>query len=602
MFNLLAALAFLLLAGGVGGWIYWQTPKTQRTDLLYHKIRKEPLSLTVVERGALESADNRDVVCRVKAGTKASSLTIKWVIEDGALVKQGQLLVEVDDSALQDQLKAQKIVLDTARSNMVQAEENYKIVVSQAESDIATAKVAVDLADIDLKKYIEGDYLQSKKEIDGKIKLAQSDVEQQADRVAYTERMVKMKYLSSAQLQAEQSKMQAYEVTLKKAEEERRVLEDFTKQRSIKDFTNKLEEAKRALDRQGKQAKAKISQAETEQMTKRSIFDQEEDKFKDIEDQIANCRMYAPQDGLVVYYVSEQSRWGSGSSQSIVAQGEPVKEGQRLMRIPDLRRMLVNTKVHEAMVSRVQGEVWRPTGFSDALRGTMMFTVDPLSRVVAEHAVMDLKEKLYDADHQKVQDGQRASVRIDAFPDRVLPGHVKSVATVPSQNDWMSADVKVYQTLVSIDESVDGLKPGMSAEVTVKIDGTDDVVLALPLQAIIGGVEMGPKRKCYVRTAEGPKEREIFVGLANEKMAEIRDGLQEGEEVVMNPKALLGDRAKTRAPADDERPQQNGNGYNGKKKTDGKNGKAPVGKPGMNNGKGGPPIAGQKSQSPSTGS
>ena len=60
---------------------------------------------------------------------------------------------------------------------------------------------------------------------------------------------------------------------------------------------------------------------------------------------------------MVVYYVSEQSRYGSGSQQSIIAQGEPVKEGQKLMRIPDLRRMLVNTKVHEAMVSRVHGDV-----------------------------------------------------------------------------------------------------------------------------------------------------------------------------------------------------------------------------------------------------
>src|SRR5438105_2262527 len=145
----LAFAAFLGLAVGVGIFIWSQSPKTQRTDLLFHSVHREPLALTVVERGALESADNRDVVCRVRAGTKASSLTLKWVVDDGTLVKQGQLLVEIDDSALQDQLKVQKINLDTARANKIQSEENYKITVSQADSAIATAKVNLEIAKID---------------------------------------------------------------------------------------------------------------------------------------------------------------------------------------------------------------------------------------------------------------------------------------------------------------------------------------------------------------------------------------------------------------------------------------------------------------------
>ncbi len=561
--------------------------------MLFHKIRKEPLALTVVERGALESADNRDVICRVRAGTKAASLTIKWVVEDGTVVKQGQLLVEIDDSALQDQLKVQKITLDTAGANRTQTEENYKIVVSQADSDIASARIGVDLAKIDLQKYQEGDYLQSKKEIDGKIKLAESDCELQRERVAYTERMVKLKYLSPAQLQAEKSKLQGYDVQLDKAKEEQRVLQDFTKNRTVKDLTNKLDEAKRALDRQITQARAKLIQAESERMTKSSIFGQEEDKFQDIEEQITNCRLYSPQDGLVVYYMSEQSRFGSGSSQSIVAVGEPVKEGQRLMRIPDLRRMVVNTKVHEAMVSRVHGEQWKQTGFSDALRAASMFDSDPLSRLITQHAIPELKDKFHDLDHKKIEDGQKALVRIDAFPDRALPGHVKSIATVAAQQDWMSADVKVYQTLVAVDESVDGLKPGMSAEVTIQIDGAAEEVLALPLQAIVGGAEMGPKRKCWVKTPSGPQEREIIVGLWNEKMAEIRSGLEEGDEIVINPKVLLGDRAKVRTGSDTERPEQtNGQGGGEKKKDKGKGGSKPAGKGDYPKGGGMPPKGG----------
>ena len=214
------------------------------------------------------------------------------------------------------------------------------------------------------------------------------------------------------------------------------------------------------------------------------------------------------------------------------------------MRIPDLKRMIVNTKVHDAMVSRVHGEVWRQTGFSDTLRAAMLTQFDPVSRVAAQLAVMDMHDKFRAHDLELLQQGQPATVRIDAFPSRVLKGHVKSVATVPAQQDWQSADVKVYQTMVAIDESVEGCKPGMNAEVTIKVDGTTEPVLAVPLQAVVGGAELGPKRKCFVRTPTGTVERDIVVGLANERMAEIRSGLVEGDEVVLNPKVLVGEHVK----------------------------------------------------------
>src|SRR5438128_9788138 len=72
----LFGLGGVALLAAVVAIIWSQAPRVQRTDLLYHRVHREPLELTVVERGALESADNRDVVCRVRAGTKASQLTI----------------------------------------------------------------------------------------------------------------------------------------------------------------------------------------------------------------------------------------------------------------------------------------------------------------------------------------------------------------------------------------------------------------------------------------------------------------------------------------------------------------------------------------------
>lgn len=475
-----------------------------RTDLVTHRVRFERLELNIVERGALESAKNSDIYCTVKAGTKNSTVatTIKWVIDDGSSVKKGDLIVDLDDSGLGEQLKTQKITLDSAESDKIKSEEDYKIQVSQNESDIKTAEVNLQLAEIDLQKYKEGDYPQQLKIFEGNIKQSESDVEQQRDRVAWANRMVKKGYLTVTQAQGEQSKMESLEISLSKSLEDRRVLTDpvfGTGKREVTFRQNNVAEAKRALDRVKSQAHAKEIQARSLREAKKSIYLQELSRFKEIEDEIKKCKVFAPQDGMVVYFVPEQARGGGGAQQGIVAQGEPVREGQKLMQIPDLRSMLVNTKVHEALVSRVNS-------------------------------------------------GKPARVRVDSFPDLVLPGHVDMVATVSSQQDFFSADVKVYTTKVMIDQSVDGLKPGMSAEVTITVADALERVLTVPIQAIVGGAEMGKQRKCYVLTPQGPEERDIVVGQSNEKMAEIKEGLKDGDEVVLNPRVLAGDKAKVRQP------------------------------------------------------
>ena len=150
-------------------------------------------------------------------------------------------------------------------------------------------------------------------------------------------------------------------------------------------------------------------QARTDRDSKKSVHEQEFTKYKDIEEEIRKCKLYAPIDGLVVYYVPEQTRFGVGR-QALVAQGEAVTENQKLMQIPDLKHMYVNAKVHEALISQI---------------------------------------------HK----GLPASVRVDAMANRRLKAHVETVANTPSQQDFFASDVKVYATKAYIEEEVEGLFP-----------------------------------------------------------------------------------------------------------------------------------------------
>jgi multidrug resistance efflux pump len=573
--------AGLALFGILFAWLSYfviTRSKDVRADLVTHKVHYSPLEFTIVERGALESANNHDIVCRVKAKNQQTqtSTTIKWIIDDGTQVvhdrpkeeaksiivwdaknrswqenesgpngfarvvedrdeKTGRtiysdLLAELDDSGLIEQLKDQKIVVDKAQSDWIQAREVYNVKEEQYTIDKKTAETNLTLAKIDLEKYLKGDFPQALQDVEGRVKVAESDLEQQRDRAAWAQRMLKKGYYTVSQSDSEQSRLQSLELALAKVKTERKLLteEDYgDKKRKTTDYENKVTVAKAALSQVEGQWKATKVQFETDRDTKKSIYDQGEAKYNDIISEIKKCRLAAPQDGLAVYYVAEQTRWGIGR-QALVAQGESVAENQKLMQIPDLKHMFVNAKIHEAFVRRV---------------------------------------------HK----GQEASVRVDATGNRKLRAHVESVANTPSQQDWFAADVKVYATKVGIDEEVEGLKPGMNSEVTITVADALQHVLTMPITAVFGSTEMGPKRACLVLTANGPEEREIEIGMSNEKDVEVRSGVKEGEEVVINPVVLVGKRAKTREAGEFSKKESNG-GDSGYK--DGKGG-AP--------GKGGPP-------------
>lgn len=542
--------------------------------LLLHEVKRGPLSLTVKQRGNVESANNQDIVCRVKTGSRSAggNVFIRWVIPDGSRVAQGDKLIELDDSALKEEARAKRIEVDSAEGNMLVAQQQYNIIQSQSVSDKATAEVAIQLAALDLEKYCgleqgtldgitlpellemvptlyatdpeTGEYRQLLDDVTGRLKLAEADLQMWRDRVAWTQRMVRMGYLSPTQAQSEESSLASAVEALSKVEREREVLTRFDRRKMITDYASLLAEALRARDRVIQQSEAAEGQAYQDYLTKRSIYIQTLDQLNEVEDQVEFCTIYAPNDGMVVYVVNERSRYGN-SDEGMIAEGVAVHEGQKLMQLPDLSQMQVTLKVHESVVMNLRPDVFSDTGFCDALVDVQSaLALDPFDRLsrglIRRPMLTRLEQSFREYDQVKIADGQEATIKVDAVSGRLLHGHVKSVATVATQ-EWYQPEVKMFPTVVTIDEQVEGLRPNMSAEVTIHLADTVQNVLTLPIQAVVGGPELGDVRECFVMTPSGPEKRSIEIGANNETVVEIRDGLTEGEVVVLNPKVLLGE-------------------------------------------------------------
>jgi HlyD family secretion protein len=596
-------------------------------------VKKELLRVTIIERGSLESAENGDITCRVKAGTKGSTNAsiIKWIIDEGSAVKAGDPVIDLDDSGYQDDLKTKRNNVNRAYSDWVQAKTDYTYQEIENESNKKTAEVNLIQKVLELRKYVgelagakllkmksqeqiiaymRSDFekdvykesadnggkftsgvVQTIASLEGNIENARSDKESWLDRAAWSQRMVKKSLLTLSQADSDQSKLASMEIALRMAEGSLDIYRRFDLEQQITTKWNDVMEARRNVKKVDIQATSKLEQKKATEISTRSIYDQEYDRLRDQEKDEKFYKIVAPQDGMVVYFVPEQSKGGIGSVQSVVAQGEPVREGQKLMRIPNLSKMVVNARVHEAMVSKLKGERVRPTGYSDILRATFTLGRNDLFAVASYYDVVeDMRDKNKDKDFQVTFPGHEARIRVDAYPGKIYKGHVKSVATVSAAAEFFSSDIKVYQTMVSIDDSTleENLRPGMSAEVTITADETRQPVLVIPIQSVVGNVSMGADRKVYVLDADGyPVMRDIVVGLSSDKLVEVRSGdLKEGDKVVINPRSLLPEKSdmkpgtpSTRRGADSD----DGGAKKGKKKGEGPGG--PGGMPPGNDGK-----------------
>jgi hypothetical protein len=214
-------------------------------------------------------------------------------------------------------------------------------------------------------------------------------------------------------------------------------------------------------------------------------------KQEKLDRQIKNCKLIAPIDGIVVY-ANDPNRFGS--SQTQIEEGASVHERQKIFSLPDINKMRVNTKVHESMV-----------------------------------------------DHLKP--GLRARIRVDAFANQLLTGTVEEVAPLPDPSSFLSSDVKVYTTRVSIDKGLTGLRPGMSAQVEILVANLPNV-LSVPVQAVL---EYKGKDHVAVMTQDRYEWRDVSLGTTNDRHVEILKGVKTGDRVVLNPTSLMSEEEKREA-------------------------------------------------------
>jgi HlyD family secretion protein len=205
-------------------------------------------------------------------------------LTEGTHVEKGDVVCELDPTALRNQLATQEIV---ARG---------------AEADVHAARIAREVAVMALIEYKEATFRQELAAIEGEIKLTESELSRAEDSLDWSRRMFERGYVSKSELVSAELTLKHAHFALEKAQSGKKVLVDYSKARMIKTLTGAIEAARAG------------------ELVKQAVVERERSAQERLKDQIGRCKVTAPVSGRIKY----AAPFGAGAV---------VHDGQVLCRI-----------------------------------------------------------------------------------------------------------------------------------------------------------------------------------------------------------------------------------------------------------------------------
>lgn len=176
-----------------------------------------------------------------------------------------------------------------------------------------------------------------------------------------------------------------------------------------------------------------------------------------------------------------------------------------------------------------------------APRAVLLEMYDPASLVI--------RASIPEKHAAEVPAGMRVDVRLDAYPDNVIPGRIERVYP------YLDSRLRTRTVEIGLDKSVN-LLPGMFARLTLSLERAEEVFVA-PLEALVST----PKgRVIFVFEGGKAMARMVKTGIEADNRIEIISGIQPGDKIIVAGNENLKNGAEVRLAGD-------GKSGNGKNKT-----------------------------------
>lgn len=541
----------------------------QGEDVPTFSVQKGALHINVLQGGEIRALQNFEVKSEIETPTKILSIIPEGYLVTEEDIKDGKVLVELDNSDLKTRIQDHEIQFQTTVAQYIDADEGREIQRSENQSLVRDMKETVLFALMDFDKYLGRELTVNILASSGLPKDV-AEFDQFADTLE-----------SQANAQLEAGNNVALLTTDKKKDE----VEEATESKAATSTNNGRLDFAPFLDNLSNgdgEAQQKLRQLEDELLLKKSELAVSKQKVEASQrlaardfiskTQLENDQVTYEKATLAVKTAEteldlfKKYTFSKQCAQLLSAYRESLTKLQRTIRANRSKMAQAETRFATAK-RRYEMELAKKEDLDRQLKACMIRAVQPglvaygdlnasaSSRynesieegtnvryrqtvlTIPNMSQMGVHVNIHESQVKKVHVGQPALIRVDAEPGVVLEGRVAELAVLPdSSSSRYTPNLKVYPASVHILGTHPWLKPGMNAKVEILVDQLADVMF-VPVQSI--EVE-NDHHFCYVTSGGGLERRSVQTGLFNDEFIEVRQGLQLGELVALAlPKKLV---------------------------------------------------------------
>jgi len=237
---------------------------------------------------------------------------------------------------------------------------------------------------------------------------------------------------------------------------------------------------------------------------------------------------------------------GGGATQSVASAQAAVASAK--LALDEAQDALDDTRLRAPVagtVAAVNNAVGDTVG-----GGTSGSTASDPFVVLAQLSKLKLEVQLSESDIGKVQVGQSAAITVNAASGEKVSGRVTSVGVLSTDatssgsgaggGASSSSGAVSYPVVITLDQTTDGLKAGMSATADIVVERVSG--LSVPSQALRGST-------ATVERKDGSRETvRVQTGVVGDSSTQVLSGLEEGDEVIVtSTSATLGQAASGRS-------------------------------------------------------
>lgn len=488
------------------------TESKKLKDVVTYTVKKMDLPITVHESGNLIALKTTKIINQVPGRR-----SILEVVDEGTEiteedVKKKKVLMILDSQDLETERDQLLITVENSYASYLNAQENFEIVKKENDSMLKNAELKVKFAKMDLEKYLgaklaeeaiekrgkgenidykelinseklAGEALNKKRQLENNIDIAKEEVIRAQNQLDWSRKLAEKGYITKNELEADQLSLKQKEVNFEQAQLSFQLFLNYEFPKNVEELLSNYTEAVAELERTKAKCNSRLVQAESDLKSKKATYKLNEKKLEDIERDIANCTIVATTPGFVTYPTTTGG-FRALISGSQIQQGATVYQFQELLNLPDFNSMGVEVKVHEASI-------------------------------------------------QKLSIGQIANVKVSSIPNKVFKGKIIQISNMPDQAlKMLNPDVNVYSVKIELIDKDKAMRPGMSADVEILVKELKNV-LCVPVVAI--NFEKG-ESYCEVIEGKNIVRKKVKIGESSDTMVEIKDGLKEGDIVVLSYK------------------------------------------------------------------